>query len=342
MSGTVATSTAAANSQVTPDLIFQTAAGFMAGKMLFVATEIGLFEKLAAGPATAEELAARLSIPVRTTRIVADAMVALGFLERQGDRYVNAPVAAQFLAGSVRAADMRPFARFWNRISYPRWQTLEQAVRAGQGVLGMLKFSDAEEQRIFSEGVEGFSQPAARALPTAYDFSTHKRVLDLGGGTGNFLIALAEQYPHLGLTLYELPAAAAVARRCLKDSPHSARIEVVEGDFLRDPIPAGHDVVIMANVVHTLSPELNRTLLRRTRDCVGAGARVLMVDLWLNAERNQPLMGALMSGEFLIMTGDGQSYSEGDGSAMLADSGWHALECLPVAGPARVLIGAAA
>jgi hypothetical protein len=37
---------------VKPDPIFQVASGFLAAKHLFVAVEIGLFEKLAQGPAT--------------------------------------------------------------------------------------------------------------------------------------------------------------------------------------------------------------------------------------------------------------------------------------------------
>ena len=106
---------------VTPDLILQTAMGFMASKHLFVATEIGLFEHLSQGPATLDEIAQRTGVPRRTARISADAMVALGLLERQGDRYQNSPVAAVFLSGQA-PADLRPLLRFWNRLSYrPRW-----------------------------------------------------------------------------------------------------------------------------------------------------------------------------------------------------------------------------
>ena len=60
---------------VNPAKIFEVASGFMAAKHLFVANEVGLFEKLAEGPATLDELTKRIGIPRRTTRIVADAMV---------------------------------------------------------------------------------------------------------------------------------------------------------------------------------------------------------------------------------------------------------------------------
>lgn len=104
--------------EVTPDSLFQIASGFMAAKHLFIANELGLFAHLAGGPATLDELAPRTGIARPRLRIVADAMVALGLLERQGDRYHNGPVAATFLSGAT-PADLRPCLRF-SRVSTKR------------------------------------------------------------------------------------------------------------------------------------------------------------------------------------------------------------------------------
>lgn len=327
--------------KVSPELIVQTASGFLAAKMLFVATELDVFEKLAAGQASIEELAELVCTPSSTLRIVCDAMVALGLLERRDGRYQNTALAAQYLSGKDPENDMRAFARFWNRISYPRWETLEAAVCSGHGVLGMNEFASAEEQRIFSEGVEGFTKPAARALASVYDFSVHKRIIDLGGGTGIFLMALADRYPDIELTLFELPAVAQVARRRLQDSVHAHRIGIVEANFLYDAIPDGYDAVILANVIHVLSEEANRTLMRHIRSHVDPGARALLVDFFMNRERTEPLFAALMSGEFLIYTGEGRSYSEDECRAWLADCGWRTLERRDLSGPSNLLIAEA-
>ena len=170
--------------QITPDPIMRIAMGFMAAKHLFVANEIGLFTGLAQGPATLHELAAICGIPRRTAGISADAMVSLGLLERDGDRYRNSDTPAAFLAGRP-GPDLRPMLRFWNRISYPGWLALEDAVRAGAGQAKFGEFS-AEEQQIFSAGVEAFSAATAASLAANYDFSKHRRLLDIGGGTGPF------------------------------------------------------------------------------------------------------------------------------------------------------------
>jgi phospholipid N-methyltransferase len=328
-----------ARTEVTPDAIFQLATGFMSAKHVFIANEVGIFEKLADGPATLDELAQRTALPRRTTRIVADAMVALGLVERHADRYQNAPVATYLTVRN--SVDLRPFLRFWNHLSYPRWTRLEEAVRTGRGPFGMLKFT-AEEQKIFSQGVEAFSNGQAEALATTYDFSGHRRVLDLGGGTGSFLKAILRNHGHLECTLFEVPAAAAVARERLADSPLAGQIRVVEGDFFNDPIPDGHDAVILANVVHVLPPERNLELFRRIRQRVPAGACLLMVDLWMDPTHTQPLFGALMAGEFLIMTGEGDVYSEEEARGWLQQTGWREVELRPLVGPASLLVATTA
>ena len=167
--------------ELTPDPIMRIALGFMAAKHLFVASEIGLFEKLASGPATLDELAAKCGIPRRTLRISADAMVSLGLLERDNCRYRNSAVAVAFLSGAGDH-DLRPMLRFWDKLSFPAWLNLESAVRCGAGQVGFFRFSE-EEQQIFSTGVEAFSAPAAAALAAGYDFARHRRVLDVAGGT---------------------------------------------------------------------------------------------------------------------------------------------------------------
>ncbi|MGE5268881.1 MAG: methyltransferase [Thiohalocapsa sp.] len=328
-----------ATATVTPDPIMRIAMGFMAAKHLFVASAIGLFEKLAPGPATADELAERCGIPRRTMAISIDAMVSLGLLERDGERYRNSPAAAAFLAGGA-GHDLRPMLRFWDRISYPTWQRLADAVRTGAGQRQFAGFSD-EEQQIFSAGVESFSAGMAAGLAAGYDFSRHRRVLDVAGGTGSFLIPILRRYPDLQGTLFELPGACGVARERLAGEPEGARIAIVAGDLLRDPLPDGHDVMIVANTVHVLSAAHNIEMLRKMRAHAAAGTRGLLVDLWMDAAHREPPPVPLISGEFLMISGEGQAYGEDDAEAWLQQTGWRKVERRPLGGLASVIIGEA-
>lgn len=323
---------------ITPEAIFRVASGFMAAKHLFVANEVGLFAGLAAGAATLDELAAKTGIARSRLRVLADATVSLGLVERDGERYRNSAVADEFLSGGG-PADLRPFLRFWDRLSYPTWLSFEEAVRTGQGQSSM-KLS-AEQERIFLEGVEAIQAAPASALPAAYDFGAHRRVLDLGGGTGSWLVAILGRYPQLEGTLFDLPEAVGVARPRLAEDPAGSRAKAVDGDFFHDPIPDDHDVVLIANVIHLFSPEHNLELLRLTREHVNDGARLLLADFWTDPTHTQPPLAALMAGEFLVITGEGDVYSEQEAKNWLTQTGWRALEHKPLAGPISVLVAEA-
>jgi SAM-dependent methyltransferase len=324
----------------TPDAIFRIATGFMASKHLFAAAGIGLFEKLAGGAMTLDELATACGVPRRTVRISADAMLSLGLLEREGARYRNSDAAAAFLSGSGPGPDLRPMLRFWDRISYGLWAGLETAMRTGEGHRQFSRFSN-EEQQIFSAGVEAFSGGASAALAAKYDFSPHRRVLDVGGGTGSFLIPILRRYAALYATLFELPGACSVARTRLAREPEGARVTVVEGDFLKDPLPGSHDLVIVANTIHVLSAEHNIDLLKNIRANATTDTRLLLVDLWLDAARTGPQPAPLMSGEFLVVSGEGQAYGEADADEWLTQTGWRKLGAQPLAGPASVIVAVA-
>jgi len=324
---------------MTPEPIMKIAMGFMAAKHLFVASEIGLFAALADGAASLDVLARNTGVPPRTLEIVIAAIVGLGLIEQDGGSYRNSEVAAAFLAGKP-GPDLRPNLRFWDQISYPAWQKLADAVRSGQGQVQFGKF-DERQQQIFSAGVESFTAPTAAALAAAYDFNNHRRVLDVGGGTGSFLIPILKRYASLKATLFELPGTCDVARQRLSKVPEGARIDIMAGSVFQDPLPSGHDALIVANTVHVFSAEHNIELMKKMRAAVSAGARLLLVDLWTDPSGTEPLPAALISAEFLVISGEGQTYRERDADDWLAQTGWKKLERKPLAGPSSLIVAAA-
>jgi SAM-dependent methyltransferase len=316
---------------VTPDLIFQLAQGFMASKHLFAASELGLFEALGGGPADLAGLAARTGLTPRTARISADAMVALGLLERHGDRYANAPVAAAFLSGAT-AADFRPLLKFWDKLSYPAWTDLAGALGRGRPAQEIFEIDD-NLVPIMSAGIEAATAGACWALPGMAGLPPASRLLDIGGGTGSWAIALAEADPELTATVFELPEVAAVAEQRLRTSGFFARIDVLAGQLLTDDLPSGYNAFLVANVVHYFNPQTNQAILRKIRAAAEPGARLLLPDFWTNPAHTQPVAAALMAGEFAIHINDGDVYSVDEAAAWLGHTGWQFTGHLPLAGP---------
>jgi hypothetical protein len=109
---------------------------------------------------------------------------------------------------------------------------------------------------------------------------------------------------------------------------------------MKDDLPAGHDAVLLANIIHYFLPQQNTELARRVRTAVELGARLLVVDWWTDPTHTQPLPTALMAGEFLTAVG-GDVYSEEEMNAWLGEAGWRPLERLPLAGPQSVIVAEA-
>jgi SAM-dependent methyltransferase len=322
--------------EIDPRPLFEVGSGFMAAKHLFVADELGVFRALAGGPLTVAALAERLDVSVRAARISADAMVALGFLERDDGTYRNGAVAAAHLAPDK---SLTPMLRFWNRLSYGNWGRLADALRGDRPATPRLS---AEEGEIFSAGVEAITAGTAHALAAAYPFQRHRRLLDVGGGTGSFLLAALRSHPHVRGTLVEIEPALSVARGKIAASPVGDRIDVLGADALADPLPAAHDAILVANLAHLLSPERNRQLLRRLRAVADDQARLLLVDFWTDATHTDPPFAALMAGEFALYSGEGDVYSADEIRSWLAESGWRPLSHEPLAGPQSLITAAPA
>lgn len=320
--------------QVSPEPIMRLASGFMAAKHLFAANELGLFEALGGSPTTLEGLAARAGLTTRAARINADAMVALGLLERDGELYRNSPPAAAFLSGQG-PADLRPFLRFWDQLSYPTWEGFAHTL--AHGLSQEIFELDDEQQQIASAGIEAILTGPANALAATVDFSAHRRLLDVGGGTGSWSIAAARQHPHLQATVLELPVVTEVARKSVADAGMAARIDVVNGDAMTGELPAGYDAFLLANLIHYWSPEENRELLQRVRRAAAPGARLLVADFWTDPTHTEPVIATLMAGEFAVHLRNGDVYSVDEARSWLDETGWRFVDHSPLAGPVTLV-----
>lgn len=106
--------------------------------------------------------------------------------------------------------------------------------------------------------------------------------------------------------------------------------------MFEDPLPGGADLVLLSHTLHLFTPEPNTALLRRIRERVDGGARLVLVGFWTNADRTAPVPAVLSAGEFYRMAG-GDVYSADEAQAWLAETGWRLLDHRPLAGAASLI-----
>jgi ubiquinone/menaquinone biosynthesis C-methylase UbiE len=224
-------------------------------------------------------------------------------------------------------------------MSYPAWTNLAHALRHGPTT--QITALDPEQQKTFTEGVEAVNAGTAAALAATADFATCHRLLDIGGGTGSWSIGVVRTHPHMTATVFELPQVAGIARQRIAEQGLTGRIEVVAGDVNTADLPTGHDCCLLANVIHCFSPADNRRLLARARRAVRPGARLLLADYWTDPTHTEPVIAALMAGEYAVNIADGDVYSLAEGREWLADTGWRFIAHEQLAGAKSLIVAEA-
>lgn len=315
-----------------PGRIIELLAGYMVSKALFSAIEFGLFAAIGPEGATTAGLAERCAIPERSARAIADLMVDAGLLVRDGDRFRNAPDADAFLAGRG-PFDLRPLARYWDLVSYPAWTHAATAFRTRQGVRPEL---DEAQTEAYESAVALVTAETAADLARAYDFTNHRRLLDAGGGYGTFLTPILERHQHLHATLVDLPEVAAAVTEQTAGGPLAERLTATGADLFADPLPGGHDAILVANVVHLFPPERIVALLRRLREVVTPGGRLLLVDWWRTDVAPHP-SARFGAGEFLMISG-GDLYQVDEVARWLGETGWRFAGLQPLPPPAGLIL----
>jgi len=266
---------------------------YMESAVLMAAVELGLFTRVARGADTEARLAEALGLtPTNAERLVTGC-VALGLLERVGERVRNAPDVDRFLV-----EDAPGYAGPWMLFTKPSWaewgRLAQHLARTDPpAVLGKYVGFTVEDARRYHAATYSIGMGAGRRFVRQVDLARRRRLLDLGGGSGCYCIAACQAHPHLTATVFDLPPVAEIAREFIASHGLGARIAAQGGDFTRDRLPSGADVVIMASNLPQYSREIIQRVVATAHDALLPGGEMHLIGEMLDAARAGPLDPAL-------------------------------------------------
>jgi 3-hydroxy-5-methyl-1-naphthoate 3-O-methyltransferase len=315
--------------EISPIPLMQLATAFWAFKTLAAANEIDLFTRIAEGGTTPAELARDLKIEERPAEMLLTACASLGLLEKRKARYVNSPLAENFLVRGCRYY-FGGFVTMLDKRLYHGWDKLTEALRTNRPTTwdpdkqeSLFDNTDPSMMATFWQAMHSLSTFTARTLGDAVNLSGFKRLLDVGGGSGAFDIELCRHYPQLRATVYDLPFVAEIALRNAKEAGVADRVSVSPGNFFTDAhFPAGHDVVLLSMIMHDWSEPENREILRKAFEALASGGAVVITELLVNDEKTGPPPAALMSLNMLIETRGGRNYTAAEYESWLQEIGF--------------------
>jgi len=292
--------------------IVDLASAYYGSAVLFAAIDCGVFAAVEEG---------RFDASSRAMRLLADACVAEGLLEKRDGGYFNTEAGrAALVPGGP--ADLTKAIRY-NRDVYPAWGRLSDFVRTGKPAerpeihLG----EDAARTKAFAAAMFGRAMGIGRGIvPMLGPLSGN--VLDLAGGPGAYAILMCRANPGLKCVTVDLPAISAEARRYVADAGLSESIECRAGDYHADEYEKGaYDAVTIFGALHQESPEDIVGILRRAARALKPGGRVFVLDMMTDSTRTAPKFSALFALNMALTTENGWVFSDSDLKGWMTEAG---------------------
>lgn len=319
---------------------------FWPSKVLLSAVELGLFTKLGSSAMTGAELQNALGLAARSNPDFFDTLVALKFLERDGDgpdsTYRNSAETALFLDRNSPAF-MGGILEMANARLYPFWGNLTEALKTGlpqnevkDGGPGMFEelYRDPARLEQFLDAMAGISVGNFMALAEKFDFSKYKTLCDVGGAAATLSMIVAQRHPHLKVTSADLPPASAIAAKKIEALGLSDRVSTADIDFFKDDLPKA-DVITMGMILHDWNLENKMMLIQKAYDALPEGGAFIVIEALIDDARRENAFGLMMSLNMIVEFGEAFDYSGADFDGWCKEVGFKHTEVIPLAGPAR-------
>jgi hypothetical protein len=310
--------------------------GYQLTRAVFVAAKLGIADLLVSGAQDVETLAAATHTDPAALARLMRALASAGVFEQvDGSRFGLAPVGA--LLRSDLAESQRSFVLLTGEWRWRMWEDLLYSVQTGEPahdhVYGMEAYAylnqHSELGDMFHGGLIGTPRAQTSALVLdAYDFAGIRTLVDIGGGAGDLLAEILRRYVDLHGVLFDLPYSIEVARTYLAARGLAERCTLIAGSFFEE-IPARGDLFILRAVVHNWGDAPAISLLKRCREAMTPGSKLLIVDRVISdtAENESP-GGSLIDLEMLVV-GSGRERTEQEFMALLESAGLQLARIIP-------------
>jgi hypothetical protein len=312
--------------------------GYLSSAAVFSAVELGAFDVLEERPGTVEDVAGRLGLPERSTRVLLLALLGARLVERVDGVYRNAPVASRYLVSTSpqcvnalvnhQAGHFAKFAQLDKvlREDAPLPVEMDGNYPRFGGPVKLAAVSRVSGQMMMVKGLAKHAR-----------LGGGRRLVDLGCGSGVYSIALASEFPDLRVTSVERPWFCDVIRQSVAEAGLADQITVQPGDIFEDTFDG--DVAMLSNVAEGFGEERAQALIRHVYSWLPAGGELLFHShMWEPAGTPFPYTLGLIL--LVNNTMGGEPYGEAVTRKWLAEAGFSMIEPVVPVSPISALIRA--
>jgi len=314
--------------------------GWQPARVLMAANRLDFFTAIGDGALTADEVAAKCNTQPRPTHMLLNACVALGFMEKKGELYSNTTEGKVLLVRGKPTSIADGIAHqddLWSS-----WGKLAEAVKTNRAASE--RWSLVEEPRVHRNFIMAMHDGAVVGAPIVadtLDLKGRKQLFDAGGGPGTYSIFLVKKNPELKAIVFDLPNTIEIAKDVIEKYGVSDRVTTRAGNYFKDDFGQGNDVVLLSAILHSMSPERSKILLKKAYDSLIQCGIVVVREGLLDDEGTSPVGAVLFSLNMLVNTGEGQSYSGKEIMELMRSVGFKdtKVQTLPLGARSSLVIG---
>jgi ubiquinone/menaquinone biosynthesis C-methylase UbiE len=331
----------AQSSTVTPERIIQDLWAARAAQALVAGTELDFFTHIKNGNRTASEIARAAGSHEGATQRLLDALVALGYLNKRGSKYVLTPLSKLFLV-SDSDSYMGGFI-YETKLVWPNWAHLTEVVKTGRPIEKV----DSEE-----DGREFFPKLVAAIFPMSFNASRSavaalpdrtrkriKKILDVAAGSGAWSLAFAQVLPDARVTTIDYPEVTHITRQFTDRFGVTDRYEFIEGNLRQTDLGRDlYDLVILGHIIHSEGEKWGRKLIQKSWRALRDGGMLLIAEMVPNDTRTGPVLPLIFGLNMLLHTKNGNVFTMKEYRQWLKEAGFKRVSTIEAPGPSPLII----
>ena len=214
--------------------LIQMGTAYWVSKILYATAKLGVADHLVAEPKSAAELAGPLGVHAPSLHRLMRTLASLGVLTERADQRFALTAMGEALktgaAGSARST-LLSFCSPWFASGFDNIMHSLQTGKSGfEAAQGMPVFDyigqHPDEASLLSEAMVGFHGEEPPQVAAAYDFSSFKAIVDVGGATGNMLSAILTRHSGPRGVLFDMAHVVSDAPAFLKSKNIADRVTI--------------------------------------------------------------------------------------------------------------------
>jgi hypothetical protein len=304
-------------------------AGLRQYHAVMAALDLGLFEILRE-PKTGSECALALGCRPDIITLVCEGLVTLGLLEKTGEHYRDSRITQTCLVSDAPFPQQQAIA--FQRKLTGFWTDLPRIAKDGPVIYDRAQMFKEVIIPSMAENCRcGLLQQVTLCVAAIPEFPAARRLLDLGGGHGLYSIAFCQKNPELNAVVFDLPPVMGATRDFISRY-HADRVSVLPGDFFKDSIGGGYDIVFSSSnpggKVPELIPKIAKALNPSGLFINKQATDDVPFDPWLNLEWNLWSFEGVQKQAARYVFSDSVPFAEYN--RLLADHGFVVRDVIPV------------